>query len=158
MFDHPDLHIHREGSVTVYESPRGMMRRSTPVGHVVLAKIIGRLDMPLAEAIMHNGNATVQRGYQTMSFNDWTEMESYDARARQRLTEWSRRLRRAGQIKSAALLVPAGVVAMGASVASMLLGSMSPLRVFTDPEQFERLLERECASVPVRWRRDGTDD
>ncbi len=145
--------VEEKDGVSVYKSKKGVMRLWCPAAHVVATHIAGYFDAGLEEPFMSRADRVVEDGYRFVAFHDWAEMTGYDSSVRLSLTAWSAQHRRAGHLKIANILVRAKIVAMGVSVAGMMMGGS--LDAYSDPAAYKAAFERECKIKPEFWRRSA---
>lgn len=86
--------------------------------------VTGRLTLPMAELIIEVGEPHYTGGM-VHGFHDWLEMTSYESRCRVELTNWVMSHRAQSRLSIA---VRSKLVAMGVSVANLVLGNLIKIR------------------------------
>jgi len=107
-------------------------------GDVIFHRISGYLEKSLVPRIKEPTERLIACGLRPRIFNDWWDMSGYDAEARNKLTEWTLRIRH--NIASDHILVRSKIVSMGVSLANVALGGL--LTVYTDRTEFAQARRR----------------
>ena len=82
----------------------------------------GRLTKAIAERIVEADNTVIREDGRLVAFHDWERAESYDTEARLLLTRWGASIAR--DVEVVHILFRSKLVAMGVSVAALVLGGM----------------------------------
>lgn len=94
---------------------------SVPALYVVDYRVWGHFDMELANHMLEHVEQQLDRvGGQFAAFHDWSEMTSYETRARLRLTAWV--LKHRARFDGIYILSSQALVSMGVTVANLTLG------------------------------------
>lgn len=129
-----------EANTVLYiESARGALSVTQPRPSVIVTQVSGHLDEPLAEQLMDSLGPVLERSKKVALFHDWEQLDSYDSKARKRLTEWviaRRALMEGGWFLTRSPMVAMGVATAGAATA--LVGHT--LHASLDRRTWERLL------------------
>jgi hypothetical protein len=107
------------------------------------SQVAGRFILPMAELIIEVGERQYTGGM-VYGFHDWLEMASYESKCRVELTNWVMRHRAESRLSIA---VRSKLVAMGVSVANLVLGNLIKIRESTaELEADLALAERQVAA------------
>jgi hypothetical protein len=109
------------------------------------SKVEGRLIMPMAELIIEVGERQYEGGGMVYGFHEWLEMTNYESRCRVELTNWVLSHRAQSRLSIA---VRSKLVAMGVSVANLVLGNLIKIR--EDQAELEADLERARQEITKR--------
>jgi hypothetical protein len=117
---------------------RGSVEAYLLAGGIVLQRARGHASRAMAEAIIRAVDAALEKHETLVLFDDWFQVTGYDADVRQLLT--SHTAKHGARMKEVHITIGGSrLVAMGVTVASIFL---PPLHMYSDPQQFERELER----------------
>lgn len=139
-------------SVTVDESLRRTITRPgwaisvmSPAPGVVQTRATGRVERACIEPLVEVYEIVAAKSAPVVVFHDWEGISGYTSETRQALVEWS--MRHDGTVERAHILVGSKLVAMGVSVASLLLPKLVSYSVRND---FER---ERTATIAAHRRR-----
>ena len=125
---------------TRLKSDRGEIVLWAPVSGVFLQIARGHGDVTLGELMVRELERAFEGKRDICSFFDGLAFTGYDTGFRTRLADVSRRQVEAGQLKRVNLLTHSKLVAMGAAVVNLAIGSK--IDVFSDVAVFESVLVR----------------
>jgi hypothetical protein len=129
-----------------WQTPRGALRTWVLPG-IFVTRLEGHMDLALTEHLIESGDTVISRYGSLTGFHDWQRAETYEARARLRLTSWGVEIRK--HVVRVHILTGSKLVKMGVSVASIVLVNM--LVGYDDRAQFENALrEAVDARLPRR--------
>jgi hypothetical protein len=110
----------------------------SPAPGVFHTVIVGYTQAEEARQIIAAGDRVIAEAGMLVAFHDWEAMTGYHTESRVLLTEWGLRIR--AQVEKVHVLVRSRVVAMGVSVASLVLRGM--LVSYTQRAAFEAAFAR----------------
>jgi hypothetical protein len=106
-----------------FDSPTGQMEVWTPCETILVARIVGTLDMRMAEWFLGvSAPWMAQSPRLRCAFQDWEQMRDYETQARVHFATWTMRYR--AQFQSIHLLVRSRILAMGAEMTSAAIGNV----------------------------------
>lgn len=118
------------------ERPHLKLRWWAPVRGVLCTQVSGRIDLTGALCLENAFEQTLQAsGTRLRVFHDWAQVTGYETEARIHYTDWSKPLM--PQVLSIHILFESRLVAMGLSVANLVLGNK--LHATSDRRHFEQL-------------------
>jgi hypothetical protein len=120
----------------VYQWENGRLEASFPAKDVLLFRISGTVPAGGEEHIVTVTDDAIRRIGKIHVFHDWANVASYSPAARKRLTAYVASIKQ--NLLSTHLLVQSRLVAMGVSVANLLLGG--PFQVYAKRGEFEAAL------------------
>ncbi|HET6346474.1 MAG TPA: hypothetical protein VFH51_16190 [Myxococcota bacterium] len=115
----------------------GKLEVWTPAPNIVCSRVEGHLDLGMYPSILKRCQEVVDSGRRLISFHDWQDMSGYDTGARTEMTLWC--LAHAKSLDDAHLLVKHQVVALGVSIAAVLVRN---LKTYTERAAFQEALRR----------------
>jgi hypothetical protein len=130
------LHHHADSDGDTWRGAEGTLFISRTVGNVILQKFSGRLTMDFVTHILQTIEPRLAPERPLIGFNDWAGMAGYTTEARVALTKWLFTAR--GPVAEMHVLVRSKLVAMGVSVANLLLGGF--VVPYARPERFKTAL------------------
>jgi hypothetical protein len=113
----------------------------------------GHGDLALAELMIRETDRLFEGKRDSVLFFDGLEFTGYESQFRARLAESARRSVDSGQLKLANLLTRSKIVAMGAAVVNLAIGSR--IQVFSDIAAYERVIVKAGASSALRGKAEG---
>jgi hypothetical protein len=140
-------HVDTDGET--WSSDEGTLFISRTIGNVVFQQFSGRLTMEFVELMLKSIQPRLDEGRQLIGFNDWWGMTGYSTEARVALTQWLFNTR--GRVAEMHVLVRGKLVAMGVSVANLMLGGF--LIPYTRPESFKEALGAKLGLGTILLRR-----
>ena len=127
---------------TSLETARCKIRLVFPRGDVLHFVVDGHIDVEAMQFMISSTEQALERTGRIWIFNDWWEVNGYDSRSRQMLTEKVRSL--GDHIAASHILVKSGIVAMGVTVANFFLNQSQTAH--SDRGSFEKALEQVLSS------------
>jgi hypothetical protein len=135
-------------------SPRGEVVIWAPTPTVCIQIVSGYGDAKLAEQLVKEQDRILSGRRDVVSFIDALALAGYESSFRTPLAAQARRQIESGQLKLVNMLTRSKLVAMGAAVVNLAVGSK--IEVFSDTKAFdERVVAAGGASVFVRSRAAG---
>lgn len=125
------------------ETPKGEVRIRFPARGIMHSCVRGHMDVATAEFIRDTGNEFVLHCRRMEVFHQWDSLETYDSAARKVLTDWGLDIR--GNVIKVHILFRSKLVAMGVSVATVVLGNM--IEAHRDPQKFALALQAAVAAA-----------
>lgn len=108
-----------------------------PAPGVLTSAVSGYIQMEAASGLMGAFDAVAAAQGPVDAFHDWSAVVGYDTQTRETYTAWSKAHR--AQVKSVNILVGSRLVAMGISVANLMVGGF--LKATQDRDAFKRALQ-----------------
>jgi hypothetical protein len=127
---------------------RGDVTVANPARGALYGRCAGHGCMAAAQILMDAHDAIERETQPVDVFMDWAEVTGYDAEVRRRYVDWARGKKERGLVGTVHTLTGSRLVAMGVSVASIVLREIRPC---SDPATFERALSfASVRSTPAR--------
>jgi len=139
---------------TTYEGKRCTLTVASPAPGIFHTIGSGVVDTEMAGRIVEAGDRVVADTRPIVAFHDWEALTGYEPKCREILTDWGLRIR--ADVEAVHLLVRSRLVAMGVSVAGLVLQGM--LVSYSTRAPFEAALEervKRARAAQMRARPEG---
>ncbi|MEW5853457.1 MAG: hypothetical protein AB2A00_32070 [Myxococcota bacterium] len=116
----------------------------SPARGIYCTAVSGHVDMECVQLLERGWMQTFERsGSSVVTFHDWSGVTGYETDARVQYTKWSEPIMK--DVAMVHILLQSRIVAMGVSVANIVLGGK--LKATSDRAAFERLRDAALRSV-----------
>lgn len=122
-------------------SDRWALSITSPAPGVLCSVVSGHMELAAVKLLTNAYDQLAAAGHKVDAFHDWEGLTGYSSEAREVYTSWAKAHR--DSVGSVSILVRSKLVAMGVSVANMVLGY---LHAYSDRAAFERALARAVSA------------